>query len=254
MKNLIGFWTIFRKEMYRLSLTWKSALFAPIISTTLYFIIFGAFIGSRIGDMEGISYMQFIIPGIIMMPAITGSYMHTTFAVYLQRFSKSIDDIIVSPLQPVYLLFGFVFSGIVRGFIISSLVFGVSLYFAPLKIFNLGLIILFMFLTSTVFSLLGFLTALFARNFDDNNVIPTFVLTPLTYLGGVFYSVSLLPEFWQTVSKLNPILYMVNGFRYGFLGISDVPVMHGVILLCGLVISLVFINLYCIRKGYGLKS
>jgi len=249
MKNLISTLTIIRKELHRLRLVWKSALIAPLISTSLYFIIFGAFIGSRVGTIEGVPYMHFLIPGIIMMPAITGAYMHTGFAVFLQRFSKSFEDIQVSPTGTFWILIGFVIPGMCRGFMVSVLVLLASLFFAPLQVFSIGYIFLFMTLTSLVFALVGFAAALHAKTFDDLNVIPTFGLTPLTYLGGVFYSINVLPEFWQTISKLNPILYMVNGFRYGFLGISDVSVNIGIFILLSLITVLVVYNLWLMKKG-----
>jgi len=252
--NIIAGWTIFRREVVRLKSVWKSTILAPIISTSLYFIIFGSFIGSRIGEMEGVPYMHFIIPGLIMMPAITGSYMQTCFALFLQRWSRSMEDILVSPTGRIWILLGFSLSGVVRGLVISSLVLVVSMLFAPLKIYNIGFMILFMVLTSFFFSLVGFAASLHAKSFDDNNIIPTFGLTPLTYLGGVFYSVSVLPEFWQSVSKLNPILYMVNGFRYGFLGTTDVSIPFSIGLLLFFITVMIFLNLHFMKKGVGLRT
>jgi len=202
----------------------------------------------------GVPYMHFLIPGIIMMPTITGAYMQTAFAVFLQKFTKSMEDITISPASGPFILAGFVLSGVMRGFILGILVLLVSLIFAPLQIFNIGYIFLFLGLTALLFSLIGFAAALHAKTFDDNNIIPTFGLTPLTYLGGVFYSISVLPEFWQTVSKFNPILYMVNGFRYGFLGISDVNVHLGVFILLAFVAVMVIYDLRLLRKGIGLRT
>ena len=253
-QKFTAFWTIFSKEVIRLLLVWKSTIIAPLISTSLYFLIFGTVIGSRIGEIEGFSYMKFIIPGIIMMPAITGSYMHTAFAVFLQKFQRSIEDIVISPTPHAWMLAGFVLSGVVRGAILSTSVYLVSLIFShDLYIYNIGFVLLFIVLTSLAFSLIGFTSALYSKNFDDNNIIPTFVLTPLTYLGGVFYSIKALPGIWQTISRANPVLYMVNGFRYGFLGVSDVNVWFGVLMLSVFIIVLTFLNLHLLKKGVGLK-
>lgn len=253
-EQFIACWTILRKEVLRLAEVWKSTLMAPIISTALYFIVFGAFIGSRIGEVKGLSYTQFIIPGLVMMPAITGSYMQGAFSVFLQRFQRSIEDILITPTRPWAFLAGFALSGVARGMIISVLVWVVSLFFAPLRIYSVAAILTFMILTSLCFSLVGFAAALHAKTFDDNSIIPTFVLQPMIFLGGVFYSIDSLPAFWQMVSRANPILYMVNGFRYGFYGVSDVSVWTGIALLSLFVLIAGGYDLYLIKKGVGLRT
>ncbi|PIN75526.1 ABC transporter permease [Candidatus Woesearchaeota archaeon CG10_big_fil_rev_8_21_14_0_10_37_12] len=254
MNNLVSFYTILRYSVARMIAIWKQTLIAPLVSTSLYFIIFGTFIGSRVGEVSGFDYMTFIIPGIVMMPAITASYMQSGFVLFMARFQKWIEDILISPTSPFCLLAGLVLGGAIRGIIISTLTLIISLFFSKLHIFNIAYIVLFMVLTTVFFSLLGFASGLHARNFDDMNILPTFVLTPLTYLGGVFYSINALPEFWQTISKLNPILYMVNGFRYGFLGVSDVNVNAGIGILIIFIVIASSYNLYLMKKGVGLRT
>lgn len=254
MNNWNAFKALSRKELLRLKDVWTQAFLPPVITMTLYFIIFGKFIGSQLSDINGFSYMEFIVPGLIMMPLITASFMHVVFGVYISRFQRTIEDLIVSPVNPITMIIGFVMGGLARGFFVGIGVFIVSLFFIDLKIHSFTILIIFAILTSLAFSLAGLMNGLFARNFDDTSIVPTFVLTPLTYLGGVFYSITFLPEFWQKVSLFNPILYMVNGFRYGFLGISDVSISYGIAILTVFIVVMFVIDYYMIRKGIGLKT
>lgn len=219
-----AFTTILIKEIRRFMRIWPQTLVPPVITVTLYFIIFGNLIGSRIGPMDGFSYMEFVTPGLIMMAVITNSYSNVVSSFFGAKFQNSIEELIVSPVPSWVILSGFVLGGVVRGLAVGFIVTLMSLFFTSLSITNLPLTILVVFLTSVLFAIAGLINAVFANSFDDISIIPTFVLTPLIYLGGVFYSVSLLPEFWTLVSKINPILYMVNAFRYGVLGISDISV------------------------------
>lgn len=254
MQNLIGFYTLANKETKRVLRIWRQTLVPPIITTTLYFLIFGTLIGNRIGEMNGVGYMQFIAPGLIMMSAITASYTNTASSFFLAKFVRNIEELLVSPLSTHTIIWGYVMGSVIRGCLVGILVMAVALCFVNYNIFSWIVIIFTMLLTTTVFALGGLINAVFARSFDDVGIIPTFVLTPLTYLGGVFYSLSLLPEFWQVVSKFNPIMYMISGLRYGFLGISDTPLLatFGVL---GISVTLLYSWVYSlIDKGVGLRS
>ncbi|MGB0734155.1 MAG: ABC transporter permease, partial [Pontibacterium sp.] len=219
-----AFMTIVIKEVRRFTRIWAQTLLPPAITMTLYFIIFGNLIGERIGDMGGFGYMEFIVPGLIMMSVITNSYGNVVSSFYSTKFQRNIEELLVSPIPAWVILCGYVTGGVARGLGVGIIVTALSLFFTDLQLHHFGATVVIVLLTSVLFSLGGFINAVFANSFDDISIIPTFVLTPLTYLGGVFYSISLLPEFWQGVSMLNPILYMVNTFRYGILGVSDVNV------------------------------
>lgn len=218
-----AFATLISKETNRFMRLWTQTLLPSVITTTLYFLIFGRLIGSRIGDFEGFDYASYIAPGLIMMAVINNSYGNVVSSFYGARFSNSVEEMLISPMPNWLILAGYVTGGVLRGIIVGLLVTLVSLFFTDIHIENIFVMVSILLLTAIVFSLGGFLNGGYARSFDDAAIVPTFVLTPLTYLGGVFYSISMLPDFWQYVSQLNPILYMVNGFRYGFLGVSDVP-------------------------------
>lgn len=252
--NLTGFLTLAGRESRRVIRIWKQTLVPPIITTTLYFLIFGKLIGGRIGEMNGVSYMQFIAPGLVMMTAITASYVNTASSFFLSKFTRTYEELLVSPLSSHDIIWGYIIGSMVRGGLAGILVMLVSLCFVSFDIHSWAMILLTLMMTTIAFALGGFINAIYAKTFDDVGIIPTFVLTPLTYLGGVFYSISLLPEFWQTVSKFNPIVYMVNGFRYGFLGVSDVPVIYtfGVLLL--FIVVLYSIAFSLMEKGVGLRS
>ncbi|YCO04198.1 ABC transporter permease [Vibrio sp. VNB-15] len=252
------YWTAFcslvTKEVNRFTRIWVQTLVPPAITMTLYFIIFGNLIGSRIGDMNGFSYMEYIVPGLIMMSVITNSYSNVASSFFSSKFQRNIEELLVAPVPNYIIILGFVMGGVVRGLLVGTIVTFVSLFFVDLQVDHWGIIIATVFMTSVVFSLGGLINAVYAKTFDDISIIPTFVLTPLTYLGGVFYSISLLPEFWQGVSKLNPIVYMVNAFRYGFLGVSDVGIVTSFSVLIVFVIALYAVAHYLVTKGIGLRS
>ena len=247
------YWTAFcsllTKEVNRFTRIWVQTLVPPAITMTLYFIIFGSLIGSRIGEMNGFSYMEYIVPGLIMMSVITNSYSNVASSFFSAKFQKNIEELLVAPVPNYVIIWGFVMGGVVRGLLVGTIVTFVSLFFVDLQVDHWGIIIATVFMTSVVFSLGGLINAVYAKTFDDISIIPTFVLTPLTYLGGVFYSISLLPEFWQGVSKINPIVYMVNAFRYGFLGVSDVGIVTSFGVLGVFVIALYAVAHYLVTKG-----
>lgn len=249
----VAFETIVIKEIRRFTRIWVQTLVPPAITIGLYFVIFGNLVGRRIGDMGGYSYMEFIVPGLIMMAVIQNSYSNVVSSFFSHKFQRSIEEMLVSPVPNYIILSGFIAGGMVRGLGVGAVVTTMSLLFADLKIENLPLTISVVLLTSVVFSLAGFINALFANSFDDISIIPTFVLTPLIYLGGVFYSVEMLPEFWQMVSKLNPIFYMVNTFRYGILGTSDVNVVWAFLVLGFFAVFLFSCCLLLLRRGSGLR-
>ncbi len=240
----IALCTIIRKEIVRFTRIWGQTLLPPVITMGLYFVIFGQLIGSRIGEMDGFRYMDFVVPGLIMMSVITNSYGNVVSSFFGVKFQRSIEEVLVSPTPNYIILLGYVFGGVCRGLLVGFIVTLVSLLFTDLTIYSLPITVSIVFMTSVVFALAGFFNAVFARTFDDISIIPTFVLTPLTYLGGVFYSISLLPPFWQSVSQLNPILYMVNAFRYGILGISDINIAHA---FMGVMVFVVLLTIICLR-------
>ena len=246
--------TIWRKEITRFMRIWIQTLIPPVITMSLYFIIFGNLIGNRIGEMGGVGYMQFIVPGLIMMSVITNSYANVSSSFFGAKFQKSIEELLVAPVPTHVIIAGFVGGGVARGVLVGILVTLESLLFVPLQIHTWFMIIATLLMTSILFSLAGLLNALFAKSFDDISIIPTFVLTPLTYLGGVFYSLTLLPAFWQAVSKLNPIVYMISGFRYGFLGISDVSLTTTLGVLSLFIAVFYLLTWRLIEKGRGLRT
>lgn len=250
----VAFTTIFIKEVRRFMRIWLQTLLPPAITMTLYFVIFGQLIGSRVGQMDGFDYMAFIVPGLIMMSIITNSYSNISSSFFSNKFQRSVEELLVSPVHPLTILCGFIAGSVTRGLAVGAIVTLVSLYFTDLHIHNLGLIILTTLLAATVFSLGGFINAMLANKFDDISIVPTFVITPLTYLGGVFYSINLLPEFWQNVSMLNPILYMVNAFRYGILGVSDVNVFAALLMLLLFTLVLGGWGYWLLKNGIGLRK
>jgi len=252
LKN--AYLTIVRKETHRIFRIWPQTLLPPLITQSLYFLIFGGFIGSRVGEVGGVPYMTFIVPGLVMMAVIQNSFQNTVSAFFSAKFMKNLEEIMVSPTPPWIMLGGFISGGIIRGVVTGALVYAVSAVFARPPVLHPWAVVLFLFLTSALFSLAGFLNAIFAKKFDDIGIFSTFVLVPLTYLGGVFYSVSQLPPFWQSVSKLNPILYMVDGFRYGFFGEASVSPWWSASLLALIVAALTAINLHLLRKGTGMRN
>lgn len=252
--NWISLTSIARKEMIRIFRIWLQTLVPPVITITLYFIIFGSFIGAQLGDIGGYGYMAFIAPGLIMMSIITNSYSNTVSSFFSTKFQRNIEELLVSPTPNWVIVLGYVSGGMARGICVGTLVAIVSLVFVRLPLFNIPLIVLFALLTSFVFSLAGMINGIFAKKFDDISIIPTFVITPLTYLGGVFYSIALLPEFWRTLSRANPVVYMIGGFRYGFLGIAGINVWLGLGMLVLFSVALFSFTLYLLKKGIGVRS
>lgn len=250
----IAFTTIVVKEVRRFTRIWAQTMLPPAITMALYFVIFGNLIGSRIGEMGGYDYMSFIVPGLIMMSVITNSYANVVSSFFSMKFQHSIEEILVSPVPNWVVLSGYVAGGMVRGVGVGLIVTLLSLFFTDLVIHNIWITASMVLLTSIVFSLGGFINAIFATKFDDISIVPTFVLTPLTYLGGVFYSISLLPEFWQNVSQANPILYMVNAFRYGILGVSDIDIRFAFVMVLFFIVVLFSICLFLLSKGKGIRS
>ncbi len=246
--------TIVRKEVVRFTRIWTQTLLPPVISQTLYFVIFGKFIGSQVSALQGISYMSFIIPGLVMMTVINNAFANSVSSFFSAKFQRSIEELLVSSAPPWVIIAGYTAGGILRGILCGGLVFLVSMFFERPVVEHIGIVVLFVVLTSIVFSLAGVTNGMFAKKFDDVAIFPTFVLTPLTYFGGVFYSIHSLPDVWQKLSYLNPILYMVNGFRYGFYGISDVSVLASLLMLVGFALGLTMLNLYLFKKGSGLRS
>ena len=250
----IAFKSILSKEINRFTRIWIQTLVPPAITMTLYFLIFGNLVGSRIGEMGGVSYMEFIAPGLIMMSVITNSYSNVVSSFFSAKFQHSIEELMVSPVSPHTILLGFVMGGILRGLGVAVIVTVLSLFFTDLQVHSLAITMVVIVCTSAVFALGGFLNAVFARNFDDISIIPSFVLTPLTYLGGVFYSIDMLGPFWKTISLANPILHMVNAFRYGILGISDIDISLAIALM---LLTTLILYVVCVRlliSGRGMRT
>lgn len=252
--NIVGFNTIVIREFGRIIRIWAQTIVPPAITATLYFIIFGSLIGRRIGDMGGYSYIQYIAPGLIMMSVITNSYGNVVSSFFGAKFGKHIEELLVSPLPDWLIVAGYMVGGIARGLIVGAVVTVITLLFTHLEIHNIGVVISAVMLSSMVFSLAGMINAVFAKNFDQITFIPTFVLTPLTYLGGVFYTITLLPEWAQHISHANPILYMVNAFRYGFLGVSDVDVGLAYAIMIGAAVVLFGSCVWLLHRGVGTRE
>lgn len=250
----VAFITIVVREILRFSRIWVQTILPPAITTALYFIIFGTLIGDRIGEMDGYRYRDFIVPGLILMAVITHSYANVVSSFYHSKYQHHIEELLVSPVPNWIILLGYVTGGVARGLIVGVVVTLVSFFFTDLHIVNYPLTLLVVILTSILFATAGFINAIFANSFDDISVIPVFVLTPLTYLGGVFYSIDLLPKFWQDMSLANPVLYMINAFRYGMLGVSDIRPEIALLLIAGFVLVLGAVALWLLKKGVGIKS
>ena len=247
-------YTIVRKEIRRYLRIWPQTLFPSAITMSLYFVIFGSLIGSRIGEMGGFSYMEFVVPGLIMMAIVTNSYSNVVSSFYGSKFNDSIEELLVSPTPNYIMLLGYVIGGVSRGLLVAVIVTLVSLFFTKLQIYNYVLVLVVVLLTATLFSLGGFINAVFANSFDDIAIVPTFVLTPLIYLGGVFYSLDLLPEFWADVSQLNPLVYVINAFRYGVLGVSDVSISFALFMILGFTIFAFIYSMYLLNSGTRLRQ
>jgi len=250
----IAFWTIVTKEIRRFTRIWAQTLLPPAITMTLYFVIFGNLIGSRIGEMGGFDYMEYIVPCLIMMSVITNSYGNVVSSFFGTKFQRNIEELLVSPVPNWIILSGYVVGGVARGLAVGFIVTLLSLFFTDLQVENLLVTVSIVLLTAVLFSLGGFINAAYANSFDDIAIIPTFVLTPLTYLGGVFYSIQLLPEFWQNVSLLNPILYMVNTFRYGILGVSDISIGFAFSMILIFIAALFTYALHLLNCGKGIRN
>jgi ABC-2 type transport system permease protein len=253
--NLVALGTLVRREIVRIIRIWTQTLIPPAITMTLYFVIFGKLIGSRIGSIEGgFTYMQYIVPGLVMMSIITNSYGNISSSFFGAKFSRAVEEMLVSPMPNWVILLGYVTGAVVRGLVVGVLVLGIALFFTSLQIRHPLITFASVLLGAVIFSLAGFVNAVYATKFDDIALVPTFILTPLTYLGGVFYSVNMLAEPWQGLSRANPILYMVNAFRYGVLGISDVNVPMAFVIMLGFVVALSAFALYLLKRGVGLRS
>jgi len=254
MNGTIALLTILVKEIRRYLRIWVQTIVPPMITTALYFIIFGQLIGSQIGAIAGHSYMDYIVPGLILMAVITNSYGNVVSSFYGAKFSHYVEELLIAPIPNSLILLGYVAGGVARGLTVGAVVTLVAMFFTTVQIHSLAVVLAVVILTSVVFSLGGFINAIYAKSFDDISIIPTFVLTPLTYLGGIFYSIDMLPPFWREVSLLNPILYMINAFRYGLLGVSDIPLAtaFGVTLL--FIAALFAYALFLLQRGVGLKN
>lgn len=249
-----AFSTIVRREITRFMRIWTQTIIPPAVTTALYFLIFGKLIGPRIGDVHGVSYMQYIVPGLIMMSIITNSYANVVASFYGSKFQKNIDEMLVSPMPEYIIILGYTVGGVARGLCVGTVVTLVGLFFVDLSIAHWGVMISVFLLTSMLFSFAGLVNAIYANSFDDINIVPTFVLTPLTYLGGIFYSIDMLPDFWRHLSFANPILYMVNGFRYGILGLTDMSLAVAYAIIIGFTVLMFLLCLYLLKRGTGIRS
>jgi ABC-2 type transport system permease protein len=250
----IAYKTIVVKEILRFTRIWVQTIFPPVITTSLYLLIFGGLMGERIGDMQGVDYLHFIIPGIILMTVIQNSYANTVSSFFLAKFNNSIEELLISPVSYWVILLGYISGGIVRGFVVGLGVFVAVSFFVELQIYNIWIVLMTFLLTAILFSLAGFINAVFAKSFDDISIVPTFILMPMTYLGGMFYSVEILPEFWQTLSKFNPIYYMVDSFRMGFLGSSTTDLLVSMLVLTTMIMALAIVAFYLLKKGVNIKT
>ncbi len=254
MKTSVALTTILVKEIRRFTRIWPQTLLPPAITTSLYFLIFGKLIGDRVGLINGISYMDYIVPGIILMAVISHSYANVVSSFYSTKFQRHIEELLVSPVPNWVILVGYTGGGVARGMLVGSIVAGISTVFSDFQVQNWPVAICIFVLTAVLFALAGFINAVFADSFDDISIIPNFVLTPLSYLGGVFYSVSMLPAIWQQVSLANPILYMINAFRYGLIGVSDVGIEKSFLMTGGFILSLLLFSLWLLHRGVGIKN
>ncbi|WP_458071115.1 ABC transporter permease [Rhodanobacter sp. BL-MT-08] len=253
--NLVALQTLVRREIVRIMRIWTQTLIPPAITMTLYFVVFGKLIGGRIGTIEGgFSYIQYIVPGLVMMSIITNSYGNISSSFFGAKFSRSVEEMLVSPMPNWVILLGYVTGAVTRGLVVGVLVLLIALFFTSLHVVHPIITFLSVLLGATIFSLAGFVNAVFAKKFDDIALVPTFVITPLTYLGGVFYSINMLGEPWQTISRINPILYMVNAFRFGVLGITDVNIWIAFVVMLGFVVALSIVALQLLQRGIGLRS
>ncbi len=252
--NLVALRTITRREVARIVRIWGQTLVPPAITMTLYFLIFGSLIGSRIGSMGGYDYMDFIVPGLVMMSVIQNSYGNISSSFFGAKFGRHVEELLVSPMPNWVILGGYVAGAVLRGLVVGIIVLAIAMLFTRVRIPHPLVMLSTVLLGATIFSLAGFVNAVYAKKFDDVAIVPTFILTPLTYLGGVFYSVTLLPGWAQAMTHANPVFYMVNAFRYGLLGTSDVPLGIAYALMLGFVLALTALSLWLLRRGIGLRS
>ncbi len=253
-KQFVAFYTMLRGDFVRIIRIWSQTLLPPVVTTSLYFVVFGTFIGSQLQPIQGLSYIQFIVPGLIMMSVITSSYMNTVSTFYFAKWTKTLDEVLVSPMPEWLVIVGFVSGGVMRGLLVGVLVGIVGLFFTHLAIHNLFVLVAALVLTSILFSLGGLINGVFAKGFDGISIVPTFVLTPLTYLGGIFFSISQFTPFWQNVSLFNPILYMINAFRWGFFGVSDINIWVCFGVLIAFIAVFLGILLWLFRRGMGVRN
>lgn len=254
MNYSIALKTLVVKEVFRFVRIWPQTLLPPAITTALYFLIFGKLIGGRIGDIHGVTYMDYIVPGVILMSVISHSYSNVVSSFYSTKFQRNIEELLVAPVPNAVILLGYVSGGIIRGLLVGLVVALISLLFTPIVIHNLAITLSVALMTATLFSLAGFINAVLAESFDDISIIPNFVLTPLSYLGGVFYTVDMLPPLWQTISLGNPILYMINAFRFGLTGVTDVDIKLAYLMTGGFIATLTLFSLWLLYKGIGIKN
>lgn len=252
--NFTAYKTIVIKEILRFSRIWLQTIIPPAITMGLYFVIFGQLIGSQLSNIDGYTYMEYIVPGLIIMSIISNSYSNVVSSFYGTKFHHHIEELLVSPIANITIIAGYVSGGIARGLIVGIIVTLVSMFFTQISVASYITTIIVALLTATLFSLAGLINAIFANSFDDISIVPTFILTPLTYLGGVFYSIEMLPEFWHNISLFNPVLYMVNGFRMGMLGVSDASLSTAIMIIIGFIILLTSICLWLLNTGIGIKK
>ena len=251
---LIAYQTIVRKEFVRFARIWIQTILPSVITIFLYLTIFGNFIGDRIGVISDFNYIDYIIPGLVIMPIISNSYMNVVGSFYSSRFQKSHEEMMVSPVPDYIILLGYVSGGVIRAFVVGIAVFFVTTIFTDIPVYNMWLVILITFLTSFLFSTAGFINAVYAKSFDDINIVTTFVLTPLTYLGGTFYSIDALPQVWQDISVFNPIAYIISSYRFAFLGLEETSLALSLSIVVVLIIILFFVALMILSKGIGIKN
>lgn len=253
MNRSVAFNTILTREVRRFVRIWPQTILPPVVTTSLYFLIFGTLIGQRIGDMGGRPYMEYIVPGVILMSVISNSYGNVVSSFYSTKFQRHIEELLIAPVPNWVILSGYVSGGVVRGVTVGTVVGLISCIFTRMTVQHVGVALAVLLLTAVLFSLAGFINATFADSFDDISIIPNFVLTPLSYLGGVFYSIHLLPDLWQKISLANPILYMVNAFRYGLIGVTDVDLRSAFLITTLVIVALVLFSLYLLNRGTGIK-
>jgi len=251
---LIAYQTIVRKEFVRFARIWIQTILPSVITIFLYITIFGNFIGDRIGVISDFNYIDYIIPGLVIMPIISNSYMNVVGSFYSSRFQKSHEEMMVSPVPDYIILLGYISGGVIRAFVVGIAVFFVTTIFTDIPVYNMWLVILITFLTSFLFSTAGFINAVYAKSFDDINIVTTFVLTPLTYLGGTFYSIDALPQVWQDISVFNPIAYIISSYRFAFLGLEETSLALSLSIVVVLIIILFFVALMILSKGIGIKN